>query len=105
MKTLLLVFLVFGLLAAPGPVQAQFTYTTNDGAITITGYTGTNRTVTIPASINGLPVTSIGTEAFDNKTNLTNIYMPNGVTSIGSSAFYGCIRLTNITIPASLTNL
>jgi len=28
------------LLALPAVVQAQFSYTTNNGAITITGYTG-----------------------------------------------------------------
>src|ERR1019366_359508 len=36
------------LLALPAAVQAQFTYTTNNGTITITGYTGTGGAVTIP---------------------------------------------------------
>ena len=52
------------LLALPAAVQAQFTYTTNNGAITITGYTGPGGAVTIPSTINGLPVTSIGDQAF-----------------------------------------
>ena len=47
-------------LALPAAVQAQFTYTTNNGTITITGYTGSGGAVTIPGTINGLPVTSIG---------------------------------------------
>ena len=48
------------LLMLPAAVQAQdFTYTTNNGAITITGYTGPGGAVTIPDMINGLPVTSI----------------------------------------------
>ena len=34
--------------------------TTNNGTITITGYTGPGGAVTIPGTINGLPVTSIG---------------------------------------------
>ena len=37
-----------------------YTYTTNNGTITITGYTGPGGAVTIPGTINGLPVTSIG---------------------------------------------
>ena len=51
------------LLALPA-ARAQFTYTTNNGAITITGYTGPGGDVIIPSMTNGLPVTSIGTAAF-----------------------------------------
>jgi hypothetical protein len=36
------------LLALPAVVQAQFTFTTNNGAITITKYTGFGGTLTIP---------------------------------------------------------
>ena len=40
--------------------KAQFTFTTNNGAIIITGYTGLGGAVTIPSTINGYPVTGIG---------------------------------------------
>src|SRR5215471_1786541 len=46
--------------------QAQFTYITNNGTITITGYTGPGGAVTIPSVINSLPVTDIGQNAFAN---------------------------------------
>ena len=52
------------LLTPPAEVQAQFNYTTNDGAITITQYTGSDSDVTIPSTINGLPVTSLGGFSF-----------------------------------------
>ena len=52
------------LLMVPAVVQAQFNYVINNGAITITGYTGSGGAVTIPDTINGLPVTSIGYYAF-----------------------------------------
>ena len=48
----------------PVVAQAQFTFTTNNGAITITRYTGSGGDVTIPSMINGWPVTSIGEGAF-----------------------------------------
>ena len=51
-------------LALPVAVEAQFAYTTNNGTITITGYSGAGGSVTIPDTINGLPVTSIGDSAF-----------------------------------------
>src|SRR5262249_40412535 len=40
--------------------QMPYTFTTNDGSITITEYIGSDGAVTIPSSINGLSVTSIG---------------------------------------------
>ena len=52
------------LLTLPAAVQAQYTYTTNNGTITITEYTGSGGAVTIPGTINGLPVISIGGSAF-----------------------------------------
>ena len=75
------------LLTLPAAVQAQFTYTTNNGTITITGYTGPGGAVTIPSTINGLPVTSIGDWAFGDCTSLTSVTIPNSVTSIGTDAF------------------
>ena len=59
----------------------------------------------IPSTYNGLPVTSIGRNAFYNCDGLTSITIPNSVTSIGSSAFQDCSSLTSITIPNSVTSI
>lgn len=82
----------------PATVQAQFTYTTNDGTITITRYIGPGGTVAIPDTINGLPVTSIQSEAFTDCFNVTNVAIPSSVNSIGNEAFDFCTSLTNITV-------
>jgi hypothetical protein len=74
-------------------------YTINGGTITITGFSSPLRAVTIPDTINGLMVTSIGEWAFENHTNLTGVTIGNSVTNIGNYAFYGCISLTGVTIP------
>src|ERR1035441_3350336 len=93
------------LLTLPATVQAQFNYTTNSGTITITKYTGPGGAVTIPDTINGLPVTSIGDHAFDSCYNMTSVTIPNSITSIGWFAFEYCTHLASVTIPNSVTNL
>src|SRR5258706_5243880 len=86
------------LLTLPAVVQAQFNYTTNNGAITITGYTGPGGAVVIPNTINGLPVTRIGDYAFNGKAGLTSVTIPNSVISMGTSAFSYSYSLTSVTI-------
>ena len=86
------------LLALPATVRAQFTFTTNNGAITITGYTGPGGSVTIPDTIGGLPVISIGTQALYNNESLTNVMIGTNVTNVGIGAFAGCSSLTAITV-------
>ena len=85
------------ILATPAALQAQFTFTTNNGTITITGYTGRGGVVVIPSTINGLPVTSIGYEAFQ-YSSITGVTIPNSVTNIGGPAFSYCYSLTNIMV-------
>ena len=93
------------LLAPRAALQAQFTYTTNGGTITITGYAGPGGALVIPSSTNGLPVTSIGDRSFLFCFGLNSVAIPNTVTKIGELAFYSCSGLTNITIPNSVANL
>jgi len=81
------------------------TYTTNNGTITITGYTGPRGALTIPSTIYGLPVTSIGYQAFFGCSNLTSVTIPNSVTNIGDEAFYDCTSLTNVIISSSVTSI
>ncbi len=90
-----------GVAAQPIPL----TYTTSGGVVTITGYTGGGGEVTIPATIAGLPVTSIGLTAFQNCTSLTGVIIPSSVTNIGSQAFQGCTGLATVSIPSSVTSI
>jgi len=93
------------LLTLPAVAQAQFTYTTAFGKITITGYTGPGGAVAIPDTITGLPVISIGGYAFYNVSNVTNVAISTNVTSIGDYAFESCSSLTNVTAPKSVTSI
>lgn len=93
------------LLTLPDGLQAQFNYTINNGTITITRYTGSAGAVTIPDTINGLPVTSIGNYAFQNEITLISVTIGNGVTSLGSGAFSGCTGLAAVAIGNSVISL
>ena len=65
--------------------------------------------VVIPESVtyNGKTyrVTSIGSYAFYNCSDLTSVTIPNSVTSIRYAAFSGCSGLTSVTIPNSVTSI
>ena len=74
--------------------------------VTITGCNKkASGALTIPATIEGKAVTSIGKSAFSDCYSLTSITIPDGVTSIGKYAFHTCPSLTSITIPDSVTSI
>ena len=86
--------------------ESDYTYTENtDGTLTITGYTGSDTEVEIPAEIDGKLVTVIGGNLFDGNTSITRVIIPAGVTSIELYAFRNCTSLTSITIPESVTDI
>ena len=93
--------IVLAWLALPALVQAQFTFTTNNGAITITGYnTAAGLSAVVPAATNGYPVTSIGDYAFGG-ANLASVTIPGSVTNIADDAFEYSYTLSNITVAAA----
>ena len=97
---------VFFLLATTVAAKADdFTYTLRDGAATITGYSGPGGAVTIPSTMEGRAVASIGLAAFEGCNTLTSVTIPDSVTSIGGKAFFDCTSLTTVTIPSSVTSI
>ena len=76
-----------------------------NGRVTVAGVSTETGAVTIPSSIGGKPVTSIGENAFSYCNGLTSVTMPNSVTNIGHSAFEGCSGLASVTIPDSVTSI
>ena len=92
------------LLISPAATQAQFIFTTNNGAIMITGYTGPGGAVSIPGVINDLPVTDIDAWSFYS-AGVTSVIIPDTVTNIEDGAFFDCESLTNVTIGNSVTSI
>ncbi len=77
----------------PALVDAQFIFTTNNGAITITGYSDLSATIIIPDKINDLPVNAIGDYAL---LCAINIVVPGSVTNLGYDAFNRCYSLNAV---------
>lgn len=83
----------------------DYTYSVSGGKITITKYSGTEETVEIPIEINGVPVTRIGTRAFQNCTTIKQLTIPDSVTAISMAAFSGCENLEELYYNCSLTSI
>ena len=76
-----------------------------DGTLEISGYLGSDTVFEIPAEIGGKKVTKIRYNAFENRTSLTSVTIPDSVTDIGFQAFHNCTSLKSVTIPASVTTI
>ena len=74
-----------------------------DGTIKITAYNGTEREVTIPATIDGKMVTCISADTFQFCNTIRSIKISNGITNLEYSAFYACMNVKKIEIPESVT--
>lgn len=135
MKKFGLVLLTFALVfgAAAGWTAAaeqagDFTYTTENGKATVTGYTGGGGKVEVPAKLGGADVVAIGDGAFAGKSSVTAVTLPDslrsigaqafshckgleeadfgiGVTTIGEQAFLNCTSLTALRLPASVSEI
>ena len=82
----------------------QYSKSSDGKSIKIEKYTGTDTTVVIPDTIDGLPVTSIAGYAF-NGTNVTSVTLPANMTALDGYAFYGASKLTSVKFPSGLTSI
>jgi len=84
---------------------SDFEYEVVTGGIEITKYVGNTIKVGIPRIIEGSYVVAIGNNAFENRSAITVVVLPDGINSIGSRAFLNCTGLTNIYLPDSVTKI
>lgn len=75
------------------------------GEIVITRSRASVTEAVIPAEIDGMPVTEIKNSAFQDRTRLSRVVLPETVTKIGDYAFHQCIRLEEVVIPATVTEI
>lgn len=66
---------------------------------------GETNSVAIPETLNGIPVTAIGDNAFCGCYYLIDVTIPDGINSIGDFAFAECTNLKSIIIPDSVVSI
>ena len=82
-----------------------FTYVNNGSSIEITDCDSKATSAKIPSEIGGVPVTSIGSYAFDGCYYIKSIVIPDSVKTIGDHAFFACFDLTNVSMTDSVTSI
>lgn len=83
---------------------SDFTYTVENGEVTITDYTGTREHVLIPSEIGGQPVTALADKAFYEK-HVTTVVVPDSVKTLGEACFSGDNYMVSLTLPEDLAVL
>ena len=106
MTAVMLISVFAGMNISFAATSGDFKYSVlSDGTAEITDYTGSAANLTIPSTIEGYTVTSIGDYAFSYCDSLTSVTIPDCVKSIGNSAFYSCQNLVSVSIPDSVTSI
>ena len=84
----------------------NFEYDLDDAqtGIKITKYTGAEEIITVPSTIEDMPVTTIGERAF-NSTNPKEVILPESIEIIEGYAFQSIKSLEKINFPSSLTKI
>ena len=73
-------------------IPGSLSYTIADDEVTLTGYLGSSGDFEPPASLSGLPVTSVGFGSFEGNRSLVSITLPNSITRIEPRAFLRLLR-------------
>ena len=73
-----------------------------DGIAEVTGYTGSDKVLNIPAECEGAKVIRIQRLAFTKMRDIVSVTIPDSVTYIGPEAFYICPALKELHLPKNL---
>ena len=76
-----------------------------DGTAQIVAWQGENRALAVPATLDGLRVSSISECAFADSTSLVRVTLPEGVREIGEECFAGCEALGEVGLPEGLERI
>lgn len=111
LKLIISVFLILlttqmQVLAAPRiPVYkvGNVLYFLDKASGTITGFAGEPKDITIPLSLGGYNVVSIGSRAFAGSPTLSTVSIPEGITTVSAEAFASCPNLSSVEIGSTVS--
>ena len=108
MLSVLLILLIAQIhtLAAPRiPVYkvGNVLYFLDKASGTITGFAGEPKDITIPLTLGGYNVVSIGSRAFAGSPTLSTVSVPEGITTISAEAFASCPNLSSVEIGSTVS--
>ena len=91
----------------------DFTYEQVDGGLAVTGYTGDDADIAIPAAVDvtvgGIAyqgsVVAIADGAFENNFTVTGVQVPSSVKSIGKNGFWKAANLRSVQLPEGLESI
>jgi len=87
------------------PVEGDFSYSVENGAATVTGYSGPGGNIIVPSVLGGNPVRALGESLFRNLGSISGVVIPQGVKILGPRVFYGCVNLASVNLPAGLESI
>ncbi len=87
--------------------EGDYTYYISDGVASIKKYNGTEEEVTLPVQVTAggvtYDVTGVRSSAFDGKTSIKKLTIPEGISKMDYKSFGGCVNLSEIIIQGNLS--
>lgn len=83
------------------PLQS-FKYSIENGKAVITQITAKEESVTVPATIDGYAVSTIGSNALSSSS-VRSVIVSSGIEKLDWFAFSGCVSLSSVTLPDSIS--
>ena len=80
-----------------------YRYTAEEDGAVIRGWAGSEADVSIPDTLDGLPVVSVGENAFRGNGAIASVTLPEGVRRVEAGAFAECAALHAVNVPDSVT--
>ncbi len=89
-------------IGATEPDPGDWTYSVSDGSAMITAYNGTDADVTVPSTIDGIPVVTVAGYAFYDNQTIRRLTFSEGIRTLKSVAVYNCPNLAEIVLPSTV---
>ena len=91
--------------SAASVTEGALTFAVYSDHAAVTGYDKSVTDIVIPDTVEGVPVTEIGRNAFMYCSDITSMVIPDSVVSIGAYAFWDCRNMKLDKLPDSLTSI